>query len=145
MPHGNQNQQLVKDEEGKRYGRLVVRSHLGSSRGKNPGALWLCDCDCGGERACLGGDLRSGRVHECRECAKHRKHRFKGAIEEAGVPPCDRGCAMFLRCRDFDLACKVFVHWANQVKKPGSLRAAKPDPGRYMPNRPMYRIIYGED
>ena len=144
-PRGSTNQYLVKDEEGKRYGSLVVRCHLGPQRGKNPGALWLCDCDCGSEREVLGTDLRTNRVYECRSCSKRRKHRFIDAMEEAGPPPCDQGCSMYLRCRDFELACKVFLHWIKQTNKPGTLKNSPPDPARYMPNRAMFRMIYGDD
>ena len=133
------NQFKVIDEEGHRYGRLVVRCHLGTAPGK-AGALWLCDCYCGSEREVLGTALRSGRARECRDCAAQRR-RVADALAVVGPAPCERGCPMAIRCQDDDLACKVFIQW---VEQKGTLKNAPPDPMRWMPSRELFRVIYGQ-
>ena len=54
---------MVKDELGKKYGRLTVVEQV-----KIPGkksAYWRCKCDCGGEKIVRGCDLRSGGTQSC--------------------------------------------------------------------------------
>lgn len=51
------------DETGNRYGRLTVICRAGSAR--SGGALWLCRCDCGGEKLALGAKLRRGEIRSC--------------------------------------------------------------------------------
>lgn len=53
----------VKDETGKRYGRLVVIERAGST--SNGIALWKCKCDCGNEVVVQGAHLRSGHTVSC--------------------------------------------------------------------------------
>jgi hypothetical protein len=53
----------VKDETGRRYGRLVVAGRA-KDDGK-PGARWLCRCDCGGEAVARGSNLRRGSKLSC--------------------------------------------------------------------------------
>jgi len=137
--HTVTNQFKVIDEEGNRYGRLVVRCHIGPAP-ENNGALWLCDCDCGGERTVLGTELRSGRARECRDCASISR-RLARALAAVGPAPCERDCPMVIRCKDDGLACKVFVQW---VEQKGALKNAEPDPARWMPSRELFRAIYGE-
>lgn len=49
---------------GKRFGRLVVAARAPNDRqGK---AMWVCHCDCGGEKTIRGYDLTGGRVKSCR-------------------------------------------------------------------------------
>jgi hypothetical protein len=50
------------DLTGKRFGRWVVQ-RLASS--PNPGAHWLCLCDCGTSRVVDGHGLRRGRSESC--------------------------------------------------------------------------------
>lgn len=56
------NPRLI-DIAGQRFGRWDVLKQAGNTvRG---GALWLCRCDCGTERAVLGADLRKGKSVSC--------------------------------------------------------------------------------
>lgn len=51
------------DETGNRYGRLTVirRADLDGSHD----VMWLCRCDCGGEKVARGSKLRRGEVRSC--------------------------------------------------------------------------------
>jgi hypothetical protein len=50
----------VKDETGKRYGKLlVIRKRLDVEQQPNR-AYWICRCDCGNEKAVSGDKLRGG-------------------------------------------------------------------------------------
>lgn len=53
------NATIMKDETGKRYGRLVVVSRAPN---RNKRAWWLCVCDCGSERCISGKHLRGGQT-----------------------------------------------------------------------------------
>jgi len=57
------DQKRLKNEVGKKHGRLTVLSRAGSS--KNRQAMWLCRCDCGKEIEVLGISLRSGNTQSC--------------------------------------------------------------------------------
>lgn len=63
----------VKDETGKRYGKLVVLERAGSKNGK---ATWLCQCDCGKQIITTGDQLRRGKVITC-GATKHIVERMK--------------------------------------------------------------------
>jgi len=54
-----------------RHGRLIVYHKL-SFRDKYGHVLWLCQCDCGGQKIAQTGDLTTGRVKSC-GCMRHRK------------------------------------------------------------------------
>lgn len=71
------NPRLI-DITGLRFARWAVIRQAGNAKGG--GALWLCRCDCGVERAVLGADLRKGKSISC-GCykaevagARHRTH-----------------------------------------------------------------------
>lgn len=49
--------------DGQRFARWAVLRQAGNT--KRGGALWLCRCDCGTERAVLGADLRKGKSVSC--------------------------------------------------------------------------------
>lgn len=53
----------MKDESGKRYGRLTVvkLDHIDSKKG----AMWLCACDCGCTTVVTGNRLRIGKTRSC--------------------------------------------------------------------------------
>ena len=55
---------MVKDETGNRYGRLTVIRRY-EHDGECGQALWVCRCDCGGEKAVRGYDLRHGNTRSC--------------------------------------------------------------------------------
>lgn len=56
--------QQIKDEAGKRYGKLVVLGRCSTPDGKQ-GAWWTCHCDCGNTVDLFGGHLRSGSSKSC--------------------------------------------------------------------------------
>lgn len=53
-----------KNEIGKRYGRLIVKS-LSDMRSKEKRLHWVCLCDCGVTTIVSGKDLRSGHTVSC--------------------------------------------------------------------------------
>lgn len=57
----------IKDEQGNRYGRLLVLDRAGYhvSSGGLPQAAWSCRCDCGNELVVQGAQLRSGHTRSC--------------------------------------------------------------------------------
>lgn len=59
-----------KDLEGQRFGRLIVLGYLGK-RGFHK--HWLCQCDCGAERAVQGPHLLSGHTTSC-GCSRGEKN-----------------------------------------------------------------------
>lgn len=78
----------LRDETGKRYGRLVVVERAGT---KGTYAAWRCRCDCGNETMASGKHLRNGNTASCgclirdTNVAKGTKH---GLTPKGGrVPP----------------------------------------------------------
>lgn len=59
---------------GKRFGRLIVLSLVGTGRGKS---FWLCRCDCGTEKAICAGNIKSGRTKSCGCLQKETASRIK--------------------------------------------------------------------
>ncbi len=53
---------IIINEVGNRYGKLVVMSRAKTKWGE---ALWLCHCDCGGEKNISGCSLRRGHSKSC--------------------------------------------------------------------------------
>ena len=51
-------------EIGKKYGLLTVVDYVGQHPDRH-GAMWKCKCLCGGERICIGSELRNGDVKSC--------------------------------------------------------------------------------
>ena len=66
----------IKDISNERYGKLVAKSiaHRGTD-----GIYWLCECDCGNEKAISGHSLRRGTTKSC-GCAKHIKQNLVSEI-----------------------------------------------------------------
>ena len=60
------------DLTGQTFGRLTVRERAGSDA-KNGGAMWLCDCSCGGVAKIRGSELRSSRRSCGCALAEHRQ------------------------------------------------------------------------
>lgn len=54
----------VKDETGKKYGKLTVLGYIGS-KGKKQLAYWLCECECGNYVWARGSSLRNGSHKSC--------------------------------------------------------------------------------
>lgn len=53
----------VKNETGKRYGRLlVIHQRIGGEAGR---VYWTCKCDCGKEKSIIGDKLRNGKAVSC--------------------------------------------------------------------------------
>lgn len=63
----------VRDLVGQRFGRLVVVRDTGRRVGNN--VVWLCRCDCGGEREVQRSHLVSGGA---RSCGCHRRRDVSG-------------------------------------------------------------------
>lgn len=64
-------------QPGERFGRLVVVRLSGyRERAGARWALWLCRCDCGGERL-----VESGRIHQKRECEACGRARKLGNLK----------------------------------------------------------------
>ena len=62
---------VVKRLEGQRFGRLIVIREVG--RNTAGSALWLCKCDCGGEKTVSSYHLRSGITQSC-GCIKREQN-----------------------------------------------------------------------
>lgn len=62
------------DLTGERFGRLVVVG-LDETRKSKSGtnAVWRCRCDCGGEKAAFGMNLRRGNTTSC-GCYSRERH-----------------------------------------------------------------------
>lgn len=56
------SQRRMPNETGNRFGKLVVIEKTKTHTGK---AVWLCKCDCGGEKLVSGKNLRNGKVKSC--------------------------------------------------------------------------------
>lgn len=48
---------------GQRFGKLVAKHEVGST--KDGRSIWYCECDCGGHKEVVGKLLRNGQVHSC--------------------------------------------------------------------------------
>lgn len=68
----------LKNEEGKRYGKLTVLYRVEDLRKGE--ARWHCKCDCGNECNVSGAHLRNGSVQSC-GCKRHESH---NGIDETG-------------------------------------------------------------
>lgn len=62
----------VKNELGKRYGKLLVVSRA-VYQGRR--AYWLAQCDCGNTHLVLGDHLRRGATRSCGQCYLERRPR----------------------------------------------------------------------
>lgn len=71
----------MKDLTGQRFGRLTVIQREGNCKWGS--IMWLCHCDCGGEKIVSGATLRDGRTQSCgclrkeRVSETHRTHRSR--------------------------------------------------------------------
>src|SRR4051794_11246094 len=54
---------IRKNLTGRRFGRLVVLGYTGRNSAEAP--LWLCQCDCGKQKVCLGYSLLCGVTASC--------------------------------------------------------------------------------
>jgi hypothetical protein len=52
------------DLTGKTFHRLTVRELIGTATASGQ-RLWLCDCECGGEKTVMGGNLKNGNTKSC--------------------------------------------------------------------------------
>lgn len=88
----------IKNEIGKRYGKLVVIDFFGND--KYGSALWKCKCDCGNECVVRGTDLRNGSTSSC-GCFQKEK------------------CSEMGKCNRKTFKCKVCgkTHYANGLCK----------------------------
>lgn len=52
-----------KDIAGQKFGRLIAMEYVGKNKSKH--SLWLCKCDCGGEKIVELSSLTLGRTKSC--------------------------------------------------------------------------------
>jgi hypothetical protein len=71
------------DITGQRFGLLTAARVVGS--GIDKATMWLCSCDCGGERLVTAGKLRNGAVTQC-GCISKRAPKQKPVEVIADVP-----------------------------------------------------------
>ncbi len=64
----NKNLKPRLDLVGQRFGRLVVLSFVSLDARRN--SQWLCACDCGSQKTCVGNVLKRGRITSC-GCKNH--------------------------------------------------------------------------
>jgi len=62
---------IAKDLTGQRFGRLIAVKTTGEKRDRN--FMWLCKCDCGGERTSRANSLLSGLTRSCGCLSKKSK------------------------------------------------------------------------
>lgn len=60
------------DCAGHRYGRLVALHCIKNT--KSTSALWMCQCDCGNQKAIQASSLTLGRTRSCGCISRERKH-----------------------------------------------------------------------
>lgn len=63
---------MVKDETGKKYGRLLVLYPVKTREPSNRCIKYMCLCDCGNYHVVNGNNLRFGRSRSC-GCLRRRK------------------------------------------------------------------------
>lgn len=73
----------VKDLVGQRFGRLIVKEHIGSN--KNHVSLWKCLCDCGNEVTRNRNSLIYGTTFSCGCWAKEKTHNRNTGTMKAGL------------------------------------------------------------
>ena len=54
---------------GKKFNKLTVVTKTSQKRKSVNQWLWLCKCDCGGERLCTQTELKTGEVKSCMACS----------------------------------------------------------------------------
>lgn len=64
-PDGRIRNVSLKDQTGKRFGRLVVIALHRRDESKENNHVWRCRCDCGGEKLANVKNLRSGKTSSC--------------------------------------------------------------------------------
>lgn len=62
----------MKDETGKRYGRLKVIRAIKQRDPNNACIIWECECDCGNTTYVRSSNLRYGNTMTCGNCRKMR-------------------------------------------------------------------------
>lgn len=68
------------DLTGRRFGRWQVLYYAGQTKHKNK--RWYCECECGGQKIVLGGNLTGGYSTQCWECNPgNLKHGCSGKPE----------------------------------------------------------------
>jgi hypothetical protein len=87
----------LKDEVGKRYGRLVVLERATEVKHHNP--HWRCQCDCGSICLSTGSNLRSGKMNSCGCIQRERPNGLRhGHSRKLRTPTYQTWVAMRNRC-----------------------------------------------
>lgn len=74
---------MIKREENKRYGKLVVQKQSGVDKWGS--ALWICNCDCGGSSIVRGSALRNNTIRSCRKCVNVTHGHTSSGINRASA------------------------------------------------------------
>ena len=99
--------------------------------------MWHCHCDCGGWRITTGKQLRKGLATQCVGCRS-----LDEAIEDIGVPPCDKQCHFRLHCMAEHLACWPYRMWVTK----GEDMEPNPEDFRQTPESgPVVRVVAAND
>lgn len=111
MPTGNSSKRhpLFKDLTGKRFGRLVALSYVGSIKNTS---TWLCRCDCGTEKNVSGPALRRGTSTSCgcfRESIRSDLHHIHGMTESVEYKTWTR-----MRSRCTSPTCREWPHYGGR-------------------------------
>ena len=72
----------IKDETGKKYGRLTVKSFAYTENSK---AYWNCICDCGTEKIVCGNHLRTGKISSCGCLVSRKEEEIVVILKQYGI------------------------------------------------------------
>ena len=129
----------IKDETGKRYGKLRVIGYAGSdeAEGTKGGAMWWVKCDCGNRKRARGSQLRAHKRITCGSCNAGGLNALNEAIALQDLAPCQRGCQMYNVCFKELLACEPYARYLR-----GGVQVL-PDPEEYPPTHKIYQQELG--
>lgn len=79
---GCRHDKAIKQEQGKRYGKLTV---IDFDKIKDNIAYWTCKCDCGNYTVVSGKDLRSGNTRSCGCVKSFREIEIKQLLQNNNI------------------------------------------------------------
>jgi hypothetical protein len=96
------------DITNKRFGRWIVRYHVGSN--DNHRAMWFCECDCGNTGLVNSHDLRSGHSQSC-GCLSKQNIGIRSGKNDSGLKKLFRQYKKSAQVRNlsFELSLNVFI------------------------------------
>lgn len=78
----NSKSNTIKNELGKSYGRLIVKSFAYTQKSK---AYWLCECQCGKTIITKGSSLRNGEVLSCGCLSSYKEEEIVKILEDKNI------------------------------------------------------------